>query len=94
MLGYLKQKKFVYMTKGQVIKKPLFISVEANQHLVFTVNPGHESRTEFYVCQVCDRGFPSQHGLGTHIVSDSHIQQLNNLCQSIGVSIITHLLPF
>ena len=63
----------------------MYVHIQTRPRIVFTLAPGSERSGEYYVCQVCDRGFASLQGLATHQSSDSHRDQLNMLVQFIPV---------
>ncbi|XP_067933169.1 uncharacterized protein [Watersipora subatra] len=76
VLCYVKGKKYGYATKYQVVLKPMFIHLERGKELLFTVNPGSERSGEYFVCQVCDRGFATHHSLMCHQSSNYHNKQM------------------
>lgn len=85
VLSYLKNRKLVYHERGQVVIKPLFISVGGSTHVVFSV-PETANCLNYFVCGVCDRGFTTSNGLASHQRSDGHNSQLRVLIHSLSVS--------
>ena len=90
VVNYLKWRKLTFMVRGQVCMKPMFINTTCGQHLIFTVSPGSDKSREYYVCVMCDRGFPSRNGLFSHQQSAAHQEMLASYTAPLRVFIEFH----
>ena len=91
VVNYLKWRKITFIVRGQVCLKPMFINTTCGQHLIFTVPPGSDKSREYYVCVMCDRGFPSRNGLFSHQQSAAHQEMLASYTTPLRVFIEFHL---
>jgi len=81
-MKFLMKKKFVYFKQSQVIMKPLYIDVFDGQAIMFTLNPSTMTSAQFFVCWVCNRGFPSFSGCTSHQQSEAHRYAALNLAKN------------